>query len=221
MSSKSIIFLGILAAIVLSYFCIKLHLPDFIEQNSKEEKNITKNIQIPIPLKNLEKNKTKEENISKESNITKKIRAIISEEKKQEGVEVNESNESNESNITNEVFNIESEIKEKLLNTPIEFKFASAILTKKSKKILKGIAKELKKLKDVKIEVAGYTDAKGNQYFNKDLSLKRAKSVRRFLIKEGIDKNIITAVGYGESNFIYDKYDKRNRRVEIHIKRGN
>ncbi len=219
MSSKSVIFLGILAAVILSYFCIKLHLPDFIEQNSKKEKNITKNIQIPIPLKNLEENQTKEENVSKESNITKTIRALLSEEKEIE--EVKEVNESNESNVSREIFNIESEIKEKLLSTPIEFKFASAILTKKSKKILKEIAKELKKLKNIKIEVAGYTDAKGNQYFNKDLSLKRAKSVRRFLIKEGIDKNIITAVGYGESNFIYDKYDKRNRRVEIHIIRGN
>ncbi len=219
MSSKSVIFLGILAVVVLSYFCIKLHLPDFIERNSKKEKNITKNIQIPIPLKNLEKNKTKEKNISKENNITKKIRALLSEEKEIE--EVKEVNESNESNVSREIFNIESEIKEKLLSTPIEFKFASAILTKKSKKILKEIAKELKQLRNIKIEVAGYTDAKGNQYFNKDLSLKRAKSVRRFLIKEGIDKNIITAAGYGESNFIYDKYDKRNRRVEIHIIRGN
>ncbi len=216
MSSKSVIFLGILATVILSYFCIKLHLPDFIEQNSKKEKNITKNIQIPIPLKNLEENQTKEENVSKESNITKTIRALLSEEK-----EIEEVKEVNESNISREIFNIESEIKEKLLSTPIEFKFASAILTKKSKKILKEIAKELKQLRNIKIEVAGYTDAKGNQYFNKDLSLKRAKSVRRFLIKEGIDKNIITAAGYGESNFIYDKYDKRNRRVEIHIIRGN
>ncbi|NPA81376.1 MAG: OmpA family protein [Epsilonproteobacteria bacterium] len=244
MSSKTVIFLGILAAILLNYFCVRYHLPSLMDNNLtiRDIKNQEKSEPIPVALKDLdEDNETnKSEIVQKniESNTTKKqeedeidrqIRSLI-DEKIQEINEtstnlehVSSSNKSMESdtNLT-KAKEIESEINKKLLSTPIEFKFSSAVLTRKSKKILREIATELKKLdlKNMEIEVAGYTDAKGNKYFNKELSLKRAKSVRRYLIKEGIDKNIIKAVGYGESNFIYDKNDKRNRRVEIHIKRG-
>ncbi len=228
MSSRAVISLGIIASIVLGYFCINYHLPNILQKETLKTKKAAKETNktsqkptFPIALKNLEENYSAEENSSqKENNITKKIREAVLEGEENETLK-KASFEKNETNKSEEIFTLENEIKEKLLKTPIEFKFSSAILTKKSKKILKEIAKELKKLKDIQIEVAGYTDAKGNMYFNKDLSLKRAKSVRKFLIKEGIDKNIIKAVGYGESDFIYPKYDKRNRRVEIHIKRGN
>ncbi|NPA81763.1 MAG: OmpA family protein [Epsilonproteobacteria bacterium] len=234
MNSKTVIFLGILAAILLNYFCVRYHLPHLMDRNetvSFEEKSADTNESkkpMPIALKDLDEDNETEINETKsEDNITKQIRSIVSDEFSKEAKENKEENQTNDNNINDNNISVKSnfkevekQINEKLLSTPIEFRFSSAVLTRKSKKILKDIAKELKKLKDIEIEVAGYTDAKGNQYFNKDLSLKRAKSVRRFLIREGIDKNIITAVGYGESNFIYDKNDKRNRRVEIHIKRG-
>jgi outer membrane protein OmpA-like peptidoglycan-associated protein len=65
--------------------------------------------------------------------------------------------------------------------------------------------------------VAGHTDATGNAQYNKQLSLRRAETVKRFLISKGIDARRLDTVGYGSQKlFAPDKpADARNRRVEI------
>ncbi len=228
MSSKSIILSGILAVSLLILGCLRFHLPSLkekylqkvsvskveTEKNETAEKNESKKF---VSLKEVEKNlslQTEEDNISKE--IRKEIFTQIPSKEEAESNVTKE--ELLDSEKISEAFEVETEISQILFDNPIKFRFASASLTKESRKTLREIAEKLKELKNVEIEVAGYTDAKGDENFNKTLSLQRAESVRRYLIKRGVDKNIITAKGYGESNFIYDPNDKRNRRVEIHIK---
>ena len=72
-----------------------------------------------------------------------------------------------------------------------------------------------------KVEIQGHTDSVGKEKYNQKLSEKRANSVRKEILKHGINKNRIYSVGYGElapiaSNKTKDgKY--QNRRVEAHI----
>src|SRR5437660_433253 len=49
------------------------------------------------------------------------------------------------------------------------------------------------------IEIAGHTDADGEDAFNQTLSEKRAQAVTDYLVKAGLPANRFTAVGYGSS----------------------
>jgi len=65
------------------------------------------------------------------------------------------------------------------------------------------------------ITINGYTDDSGTDSYNLKLSKERANSVLEELVKLGIPRNKMTAVGYGNANQI-DKVNKaKNRRVEI------
>jgi OmpA-OmpF porin, OOP family len=68
-----------------------------------------------------------------------------------------------------------------------------------------------------KFLVAGHTDAKGSADYNKQLSLRRAEAVKRFLVAKGMDAARLTTVGYGSEKLLAaDRpQDPSNRRVEI------
>jgi OmpA-OmpF porin, OOP family len=68
-----------------------------------------------------------------------------------------------------------------------------------------------------KFLVAGHTDAKGSAPYNKQLSLKRAEAVKRFLVSKGMDAGRLTTVGYGSEKLLAPDRpeDASNRRVEI------
>ena len=77
-------------------------------------------------------------------------------------------------------------------------------------------------LKDFSIKVEGHTDKVGGNEVNKELSLKRAGSVKDYLVSKGIDSNRIKVFGYGEEKPAYDYKDGLeenvfNRRIEIVI----
>ena len=71
------------------------------------------------------------------------------------------------------------------------------------------------------IEVGGHTDNVGDDAFNMKLSHDRAKSVRDFLVKEGIASTRVQSKGYGESNPVAtndtDDGRRANRRTEFVI----
>ena len=65
---------------------------------------------------------------------------------------------------------------------------------------------ELNKLRDllqknpqIKIEIGGHTDTRGDAQDNLNLSEGRANSVKEYLIKQGIDASRLTSKGYGET----------------------
>jgi outer membrane protein OmpA-like peptidoglycan-associated protein/opacity protein-like surface antigen len=108
---------------------------------------------------------------------------------------------------------------EQKITLHIVYKPGSAEIDEANKATLDDLASRLATYKAVKIEVGGYTDNTGTATANKKLSQKRADKVTDYLISKGIEKDRITSVGYGATNFIADNGTEegrqQNRRVEI------
>jgi outer membrane protein OmpA-like peptidoglycan-associated protein len=70
--------------------------------------------------------------------------------------------------------------------------------------------------------VEGYTDSQGSASYNQDLSQRRARSVRDYLVSHGIASDRVTAQGFGLTRPIADNESPEgranNRRVEIVVK---
>lgn len=62
----------------------------------------------------------------------------------------------------------------------------------------------LKKFPFMKIEIGGHTDNTGDKAKNLTLSQNRAKAVKDYLIKAGIEMTRLTAVGYGDTKPVAD-----------------
>jgi outer membrane protein OmpA-like peptidoglycan-associated protein/opacity protein-like surface antigen len=108
---------------------------------------------------------------------------------------------------------------EQKITLHIVYKPGSAEIDESNKVILDDLASRLATYKDVKIEAGGYTDNTGTPTANKKLSQKRADKVKDYLVAKGVEKDRITSVGYGATNFIADNGTEegrqQNRRVEI------
>lgn len=97
---------------------------------------------------------------------------------------------------------------------------------------------ELNKLRDflkansaIKIEIGGHTDTRGDEAANLKLSDARAKSVKDYLIQQGIEASRLSSKGYGETMPIFtdeaiakmtkesekEKAHQENRRTEYKI----
>jgi peptidoglycan-associated lipoprotein len=81
----------------------------------------------------------------------------------------------------------------------ILYDLGSATLRPESKDTLNQLIAILKDNPKIVIEIGSHTDSRATDEFNQKLSQDRAQSVVDFLIEKGVDKNRITAKGYGES----------------------
>ena len=83
------------------------------------------------------------------------------------------------------------------------------------------ISKFLKDNPLIKVQVSGHTDNVGTDANNLNLSTNRAQSVVNYLIKSGIDKIRLSAIGYGKTKPTADNKTEegkqKNRRVEFVI----
>lgn len=104
----------------------------------------------------------------------------------------------------------------------VTFQFNSSELTENGKSVLEPAVRFLVSQPTVRADVAGHTDSVGSDAYNKKLSLRRADSVRAFLISRGVAPGQLTSVGFGESRPIdsnaTDAGRTRNRRVELQIR---
>ncbi|HAR20556.1 MAG TPA: hypothetical protein DCR46_07830 [Cytophagales bacterium] len=100
----------------------------------------------------------------------------------------------------------------------ILFKYNSHILENYSHWELDRIADMMDESPHLEVEIAGHTDAMGNDAYNLALSQRRANSVMQYLKSKGV-KNIIHAKGYGETRPIESNLTPEgrglNRRVEF------
>jgi len=81
----------------------------------------------------------------------------------------------------------------------IFYDFDKATLRPESKEALDELIAMLNDNPNVTIELSAHTDRKGTEEYNIDLSQRRAQSVVDYLIKGGVEKERLTAVGYGKS----------------------
>jgi outer membrane protein OmpA-like peptidoglycan-associated protein len=103
------------------------------------------------------------------------------------------------------------------LNIPFEHN-SSALMPQAAAQLKElGLALTSGSLNKDKFLVAGHTDAKGSTQYNKQLSLRRAESVKRYLVAKGMDAGRLTTVGYGSEKLLAPERpeDASNRRVEI------
>ena len=80
------------------------------------------------------------------------------------------------------------------------------------------------KVKGINLEViiaVGHTDSVGSDAYNQKLSVRRAESVKAYLVSKGIEKNRIYTEGKGEKQPVADNKTSegraKNRRVEIEV----
>ncbi|MEZ4994732.1 MAG: OmpA family protein [Saprospiraceae bacterium] len=62
--------------------------------------------------------------------------------------------------------------------------------------VVKGL---LEQYPDMRIELSSHTDYRGDDDYNQKLSQRRAESARRWLVRNGVTRSRIEAVGYGET----------------------
>ncbi len=93
-------------------------------------------------------------------------------------------------------------------------------LTAEDKTILDKAVTELKQYPEVKIEVQGHTDSTDGDPWNMTLSQRRAESVMKYMVEQGVPASQLTAKGYGKTQPIADNKTKegraQNRRSVLH-----
>ncbi len=104
----------------------------------------------------------------------------------------------------------------------VKFAANTAVLTEESKKILNYIGDVLREYPEVKIRIEGHTDSTGLPEEDLGLSLRRAESVKKYLIRNfKIPANNLPVSGFGGDKPIVPNINWRNRaknrRVEFFV----
>ena len=103
----------------------------------------------------------------------------------------------------------------------VNFDFNKATLTTKAKQNLDKLVPVLKSYADTDIKIYGFTDSKGADDYNLNLSNQRATAVKNYLATKGLVSSRFTVVGMGEAEPIAtndtDAGRGLNRRVEFAI----
>ena len=109
----------------------------------------------------------------------------------------------------------------KLTLNNVFFDFDKSNLKPESFIELDKLVELLKKNSNLKVEIGGYTDDKGDEKYNQILSQNRAETVLQYLVQKGIDKIRLTAKGYGETQPIApndtEENKAKNRRTEVKV----
>ena len=101
------------------------------------------------------------------------------------------------------------------------FDFNKAVLKPEAKAKLDDLTGKLKGITLEVIIAVGHTDAIGGDPYNQKLSVKRAESVKAYLVTKGIEPNRIYTEGKGKKQPVADNKTAegraKNRRVEIEV----
>src|SRR5262249_3168376 len=101
----------------------------------------------------------------------------------------------------------------------IHFATGKSDIPAESEPVLTDLAQAMKDHPGWKLRVEGYTDNVGSPSLNMKLSEDRAKSVMNWLVDHGVEKNRLSAKGYGETNPVASNSTEdgraQNRRVDV------
>jgi len=109
--------------------------------------------------------------------------------------------------------------------------FDKYTLDSESKEELSDLVSTLRKEIKATVLIEAHTDTRGSEEYNKNLSQKRAKAIKMFLVEQGIESDRITTIGYGsarpliecseEMNECSEEIHQKNRRTEIILTPNN
>ena len=95
-------------------------------------------------------------------------------------------------------------------------------LTDQSRNLIPDILTAISSRKSKDISVVGHTDRVGPEDLNFRLSRKRADTVKSLLVSKGVEADLITVDGHGESNPLIltpdEEAEPRNRRVDVTVR---
>lgn len=101
----------------------------------------------------------------------------------------------------------------------VYFDFDSAVIKGQGVDVVAAHAKYLSANPQARVRLEGNTDERGSREYNIGLGDRRAQSVRRALLLQGVSEGQITTVSYGEERPADPGHDEaawaKNRRVEI------
>ncbi|WP_421715677.1 OmpA family protein [Arcobacter arenosus] len=212
---------------------------EVLSDNNKEQEQILvdekpKDLEEPVIHQDetlVEPNETTKEDTPTVEDTTVETQDVV--EKEEEIIEepkeplikthkdyIREGNEKRIEELSFPTQELQLQINEYIDNNPISFKRGKyTIANNKSVDSIKEIVRILKENPNIKLEIAGHTDAAGSKDVNLIFSLERAKTVVKVMENLGIDENRIKARGYGEGipKNAQNVYSPENRRVEFNI----
>jgi len=101
------------------------------------------------------------------------------------------------------------------------FDFDKAVLKPEGKARLDDLASKLSGVTLEVIIAVGHTDSIGTDAYNQRLSVRRAESVKAYLVSKGIEANRVYTEGKGEKQPVADNRTRegraKNRRVEVEV----
>ena len=104
----------------------------------------------------------------------------------------------------------------------IRFESGRATIDPDSAGLLDRLIETALRCPSANIEIAGHTDADGEDGFNQALSEKRAQAVMDFLVKAGLPAERFTAMGYGSTQPVAsndtDEGKAQNRRIDFVVR---
>ena len=104
----------------------------------------------------------------------------------------------------------------------IRFESARASIDPDSAGLLDRLIETALRCPTANIEIAGHTDADGEDAFNQALSEKRAQAVKDYLVKAGLPADRFTATGYGSTQPVAgndtDEGKAQNRRIDFIVR---
>jgi outer membrane protein OmpA-like peptidoglycan-associated protein len=110
---------------------------------------------------------------------------------------------------------------------PAYFAYNEAELDENAKRVLDDNISVMKINQTLSIVINGFADSRGSEYYNKNLSLKRAQAVKQYMIEKGVNgKRILATYGIGESELVNncdntvecsEDQHQANRRVEFQV----
>lgn len=108
---------------------------------------------------------------------------------------------------------LQEDFERKVGNKKVYFAFNKSNLSKNAKETLTRQAKWLQDNPTVLVIIEGHCDKRGTKEYNLALGLRRANSVKNFLITQGIKTERLNVISYGKKNPEFIEHNKKAYRL--------
>lgn len=227
MKQKTVIFLGLLLFLILVIFCVFVHAPKIETKIADHTKRLINESGAAAIAAEVSGRRV---TLSGVMDSSVAISEIMHQVDQSDGVRAVKNNltyfQSPQDSSENEKVKIlpvrEIRPAEALSKMQIRFANNSKVPEDGALLVVDQVTDFMRADSNLKLIIAGHTDNRGSDSFNKDLSLKRAKAIKALLVSAGIDESRIDAVGFGEEQPASENTTEygmqRNRRVDFRVK---